>query len=317
MKEGLDGDDIYVMVEDEFQAVAQSFTRHLHYAEYIRRTKQAQIDNATKINDLARPTDMKTAMRAETRKKKDAESLSERHKLALEKMKGPASERRPAVDSEEEDTRIEEDEEDDPWLGTSLQGLMTKTIKSQSLVGLQGIQSATRAAAGFSKSSGSNIRSPSTGVKHQPHIRDDDATASGEDDDLDAEPRREPIRRDFTTPRKDPPLPSTKNVAFREPSSVRSERSLNNTPRATMEPPSRSSTGKGFQGRSSTPKTTYRPRMSLPFDEFDNHSDFKKEKVLPRRSSSYSGRVTPKKEDREDEEKRKKTRLNEVPMFLT
>lgn len=38
---GLDGDDIYVMVEDEFLATAQTFTQHLHQAEYHRLRKQA------------------------------------------------------------------------------------------------------------------------------------------------------------------------------------------------------------------------------------------------------------------------------------
>ncbi|KAK2763269.1 hypothetical protein FQN54_009905 [Arachnomyces sp. PD_36] len=315
MREGLDGDDIYVMVEDEFQAVAQSFTQHLHYAEYVRRTRQARIDNATKIDEVARRTDPKTAMRAETRKKKDAETLAERHRLGLEKMKGPALERRPAVDSEEEDTRIEEDEEDDPWLGTSLQGLMTKSIKSQSLVGLQGIQSATRAAAGYSKSSGSNtIQSPSTGARNQPHVIDGDVTASGEDDDLDAEPSREPAQRKPATPRRDPPLP-LRHMDSRESSHSRSEQSRTSTPRGTMEPPSRTSTSTGFRDRSATPKARYRPRMSLPFDEFDDVGPSREEKPAPRRHSSYSGKI--KKEDPRDDEKRKKSRLNEVPIFLT
>jgi hypothetical protein len=316
MREGLDGDDIYIMVEDEFQAIAQSFTRHLHYAEYKRKTKQAQIDNATKINDLARPTDIRTAMRTETRRKKDAQSMSERHKLALEKMKGPASERRPAVDSEEEDTRMEEDEEDDPWLGTSLQGLMTKSIKSQSLVGLQGIQSTTKAGAGFSKSSGSKSRSLSSGAKHHPYIIDDDATASGGDDDLDTGPSRLPIRKNSTPSRRDPPLPPT-DFGSRESSSTRSERDGDRTPRATMGPPSRSSTNKPSQDRSSTPKTMYRSRMSLPFDEFDDHSASRREKEVSRRHSLYSRTVTPKKEDQQDGERAKKTRFNEVPIFLT
>lgn len=311
MREGLDGDDIYVMVEDEFLAVAQSFTRHLHHAEYIRRTKQAQIDNATKINDLARPTDKKTAMRAETRKKKDAESMLERHKLALEKMKGS----RPPVDSEEEDTRIEEDEEDDPWLGTSLQGLMTKTIRSQSLVGLQGIQSTTRAAAGFSKSSGSNIRS-SPPVKQEPHVIDDDGvTASGEEDDLDTGLSREPVRKNFTTPRRrDPPLPN-RHISSRESSNGNSQKI--STPKTPMEPPGKRSAFKSSRDRNSTPKATYIPRKSLTFDEFDDSDLFRRDKAAPRRSSSYSSTITPKKEDEQDKEKKKKSRLNEVPIFLT
>lgn len=313
MRGGLDGDDIYIMVEDEFLAVAQNFTRHLHHAEYVRRTKQAQIGNAAKINDIARPTDKKTAMRAETKKKKDAESMSKRHKFALGKMKGSGSERRPPVDSEEEDTRIEEDEEDDPWLGTSLQALMTKSIKSQSLVGLQGIQSTTRAAAGFSKSSRSNIRS-SPPVKQEPNDIDDGVvTASDEDDDLDTGPSRDPVRKNSTTPRRrNPPLPG-RHIDSRESSNGQLQQG--STTPTPMEPPDWGSAIKSSRDRDSTPKT-YRPRMSLPFDEFDDSDLFGREKVAFRRSS-YSGRATPKKESQQDNEKKKKSRLNEVPIFLT
>ena len=45
MMSGYDQDDIYMMVEDEFQSVAQEFTRHLHRAEYRRlraRAKEAK-----------------------------------------------------------------------------------------------------------------------------------------------------------------------------------------------------------------------------------------------------------------------------------
>lgn len=315
MREGLDGDDIYIMVEDEFLAIAQSFTRHLHYAEYVRRTKQAQIDNATKINDLARPTDKKTAMRAETKKKKDAESMSERHKLALEKMKGSPSERRPPVDSEEEDTRVEEDEEDDPWLGTSLQGLMTNTIKSQSLVGLQGIQSTTKAAARLSKSSGSIIRSSPPVEQDSRVINDGSVTASGEDDDLDTGLSREPIRKNSTpSKRRDPPLPS-RQAGSREHPHGHLQRQIS-TPQTPVDPPSRSSTIKASRHRSSTPRAIYRSRMSLPSDRFDDHDKFERENAASRRRSSHTRTATIKKEDREDEEKRKKSRLNEVPTFI-
>src|SRR4051812_31525888 len=30
MRDGYDGDDIFIMVEDEFQSIAQSYTAHLH-----------------------------------------------------------------------------------------------------------------------------------------------------------------------------------------------------------------------------------------------------------------------------------------------
>lgn len=36
MREGYDADDIYRMVEDEFESTARMFTQHVHYAEYER-----------------------------------------------------------------------------------------------------------------------------------------------------------------------------------------------------------------------------------------------------------------------------------------
>ena len=42
MMSGYDRDDIYMMVEDEFQSVAQDFTRHLHRAEYRRLRQRAK-----------------------------------------------------------------------------------------------------------------------------------------------------------------------------------------------------------------------------------------------------------------------------------
>ncbi|RMZ90288.1 hypothetical protein DV736_g2469, partial [Chaetothyriales sp. CBS 134916] len=44
MQEGYDADDIWMMVEDEFQTLAHSFTRHLHHAEYKRLMIKAKHD---------------------------------------------------------------------------------------------------------------------------------------------------------------------------------------------------------------------------------------------------------------------------------
>lgn len=137
------------MVEDEFYAVAQLFTRHLHQAEYVRRRKEAKKQNASVINNLSRPTDGHTAMRMETLKRKESESLQERQQQAL-----ALPQRRPRVATDSDaDADAEEDEEedrkDDPWYGTSLHTLMTSTRKHRSLVGLDTIRSNTRAAAGY------------------------------------------------------------------------------------------------------------------------------------------------------------------------
>lgn len=55
MEEGLEKDDQYRMVEDEFLRTAQQFTVHLHTAEYKRQKKMVRSRNAQAINSITRP----------------------------------------------------------------------------------------------------------------------------------------------------------------------------------------------------------------------------------------------------------------------
>ncbi|OJJ51146.1 hypothetical protein ASPZODRAFT_11989 [Penicilliopsis zonata CBS 506.65] len=185
--EGLDHDDIYIMVEDEFYTVAQSFTQHLHYAEYVRRKKEAKLQNADAIKNIERPTDGVTAMTQETISRKEAEALKARQKADLEHIHG----KRPRTDSENEEIAGNEDEDDDSmWLGTHLHDLMMSPRKTRSLVGLQGIKSATRAAAGYVQPSGpaaalSDL--PARSVSHRndlDRIHTDVEAETDADDDL-------------------------------------------------------------------------------------------------------------------------------------
>ncbi|KAL8779263.1 MAG: hypothetical protein Q9213_007035 [Squamulea squamosa] len=155
---GLSHDDIYIMVEDEFLSTAQLFTSHLHHAEYVRLKNAAKARSTTISAPISRPTDSITAMRAETKKKKEAELRSGRNRAALEKMKADAR-GKIAVTTSDEDSE-EEEAEEAPWAGTSLQGLMAPAAKKNltSLSGLQGIQSSTRAAKGYSKPDESQSR---------------------------------------------------------------------------------------------------------------------------------------------------------------
>lgn len=199
MQEGLDRDDIYIMVEDEFQAVAKTFTQHLHHAEYMRLKHLARTQNASTISTISRPVDSITKMREETKKKKEAETRSAKQKTALQQIIGQARGRRPKIDSDSSES--EEEKHDDPWVGTTLQGLMTKSPHKPhtSLTGLQGVKSSTRAAAGYSKPESRPTPRPkmfdlssTTGQKGrpssslQPANEDSDATSSEDDDDLDA-----------------------------------------------------------------------------------------------------------------------------------
>ncbi|RDW78660.1 uncharacterized protein DSM5745_05512 [Aspergillus mulundensis] len=146
LREGLDEDDLYIMVEDEFYTVAQTFTQHLHYAEYVRRKKEAKLQNADTIADIARPTDGVTRMSAELTKKIAAEELKAQQDNALDAALG----NQPARDQDAGD----DPETEASWAGTHLQNLLLSPRRVRSLAALRKVRSSTRAAAGFSQSSG-------------------------------------------------------------------------------------------------------------------------------------------------------------------
>ncbi|KIW36867.1 uncharacterized protein PV06_10982 [Exophiala oligosperma] len=167
MHDGYDGDDIYIMVEDEFNTVAQSYTAHLHLAEYKRLVKQAR---EAPPKALPEPT---SPMSKQAKQRLKADALQHRQKDVLQRVLG-----RSAVDEEE-------DAGDDLWSGTSLAPLMTGSNPGKtSLLGLEKISSNTKAGMGFvrpnsSGSSGKDSESDdlSWDRKHvgkAPMIRDDD-----------------------------------------------------------------------------------------------------------------------------------------------
>ena len=139
---GPTADDQYLMVEDEFLAVAQTFTAHLHHAEYQRLKRQAAANPTTPI---FQPTEH---MRVQARRKIEARNLRARQKSALKDVTSGAGAGMAVSDEE-----AEEGQEDEPWQGTSLAGLMTDmSSQKTALVGLEKIQSSTRAARGFGRS---------------------------------------------------------------------------------------------------------------------------------------------------------------------
>ncbi len=218
MRPGLSADDIYIMVEDEFLSAARAFTQHLHHAEYTRLKRLAQqTHQISSISDnIARPTDSITAMRAETKKRKEAEAREARSKTAVEKITGKG--KRPESDSDNSELEefAEKDKHDAPWSGTVLQGFMSTSPTSTgapSLTGLQGVKSSTRAAAGYSKpvipqSSKPFNLAPKTVVQPKPSPPDAASTNSSDDDDLDA-----PLRVPTIPPAKKLPETPTRKAA--------------------------------------------------------------------------------------------------------
>ena len=112
MVEGLDDDDRFRMVEDELLYIAGKFTAHLHAAEYQRQKQQAKARNADTIDTISRPVvgRMTPGVRAKqdrlekTRKRRDGVRKALAHRM----IKG--------IDPQGED--------ESPWMGTGLQGLM-------------------------------------------------------------------------------------------------------------------------------------------------------------------------------------------------
>ena len=145
MRPGYRHDDLYRMVEDEFYTVAQQFTSHLHFAEYKRlkhETKQKSFDT---IRAMRRPVDGKTPVSAETKRKNQMKDQARKTGKGVREMTGKAR------DDNDDDTEAEEVEEgQEPWVGTSLQGLMVgERKKPTALVGLEGVKSDTKASKGF------------------------------------------------------------------------------------------------------------------------------------------------------------------------
>src|SRR4051794_19632455 len=122
MRDGLDEDDIYIMVEDEFQATAKLFTQHLHHAEYVRLKNLAKAQNISTIKSISRPTDKVTKQPTETSRQLEGAERAKKQKRALKDMLKTGSDKDANDDSEEEY---------DPWVGTSLHGLMTTPKKSR------------------------------------------------------------------------------------------------------------------------------------------------------------------------------------------
>lgn len=136
MIEGLDGDDRFRMVEDELLFIAGKFTAHLHAAEYQRQKQQVKTRNADTIESISRP--VVGRMTPGVRAKQDRLEKTRRRRDGV--RRALANGRGSGVDVESED--------ESPWMGTSLQGLMEEPQGSaMKLSRLTSIGSSTKASA--------------------------------------------------------------------------------------------------------------------------------------------------------------------------
>lgn len=352
MREGLDRDDIYIMVEDEFQAVAKTFTQHLHHAEYMRLKNLARTQNASTISTISRPVDSITQMREETKRKKEAEAKSAKQKNALERIMGQARRRRPKTDSDLSDS--EEEKHDDPWVGTTLQGLMTKSpLKAHtSLTGLQGVKSSTRAAAGFAQPDSRPLQrpkmfdlSPTAGHKERPSAPSEsrngveENTSSEDDDDLDAPmPKRPPKPgKRIITPTRKAAREILKHATALSPSPPPPEivRHATTKPTTSIPPWTRTSSNPSTSTTKAPPPTststsTLRKRgiLKSALSAFDDpFASFVRPSPLHRDDGEVSRRLAKRKAGRRAEERAEEEReanrkggggvgVDEIPVFL-
>ncbi|KAK4574561.1 hypothetical protein LTR86_001402 [Recurvomyces mirabilis] len=139
MQEGYDADDIWIMVEDEFYTTAQTFTQHIHHAEYVRLKKLAKARGAKTLQAIARPTDGRTEQSMSTKIRLEAEARGMKAQAGLKGLLAGS-------DGEEEDR--------DAYMhDPHLAGLMTGSQKvAPDLTGTTKPRANTRAAAGFLQS---------------------------------------------------------------------------------------------------------------------------------------------------------------------
>ncbi|OLN81246.1 hypothetical protein CCHL11_07338 [Colletotrichum chlorophyti] len=169
MIEGLENDDKYRMVEDEFFVAAGQFTAHLHAAEYHRLRAQTRTQNAETIRNISRPvvgtlTELARKRQEELlRKKKQREALRRAKLEAVREDEGSG------------------DETGVPWRGTALQGLMDSPRKKEvPLMALARADSGARASSLF----GGVVRSRIHRTSNARREEGDEETEDESGDDL-------------------------------------------------------------------------------------------------------------------------------------
>lgn len=150
MINGIDGDDAYRLVEDELLAVANTFTVHLHAAEYERLRAAAESQHEETLRNIARP--VTGPMTSNVKRKHDALKLALKQQAVLSRK-----------DTDDDDS----DDDVKPKLPPALYGLMdVPRQKAVTLTSVAPAASKTRAAAGFQDRSPAKRKS--FGLKSSP-----------------------------------------------------------------------------------------------------------------------------------------------------
>ena len=246
-------------------------------------------------------------------------------KAAIDSIKVSKQAKGPLEESDISD--FEDDKQDDPWQGTQLQRLIATRPKKTltGLIGLQGVISHTRAAAGYSKPEKRPPQSTKLSEPARPKLGASkrtfaqaagDSSSETDDDDLDA-PSRLPSHLPPRMPSRPPtialnptPLPTSRNSPHRPlkkrvptppPAKAPQRPFLDMTPRAapTSILPSKHST-------KPVPPDPSPPVRPEPVQE-------------PRSSSSEIRQRLKARREREEKERKKSSRgigVDEIPIFL-
>lgn len=136
MRDGYNADDLYLMVEDEFQAVAKEYSKHLHTGEWLRLKKLAKSRGEKTLSAVDHGTDGRTDKSTRVQMEEERRARERKRKDAL----GEGS------DSEEELPFMQ-----DPQLA-GLMGRDGRVGVGRELAGVVKAKSKTRAAMGFMES---------------------------------------------------------------------------------------------------------------------------------------------------------------------
>lgn len=289
MRDSLDADAIWVMVEDEFLPTARLFTQHLHHAEYQRLKHTVN----TTVANIQRPTDGRTKMSAQSKMKVQAGLQRQQSRIAVTNVHG---------------NDAEESEDDDPWMkDPRLAGLMSTKEVSAPLRKIAGVTTKTRASEGFKEVHKSPVKRPfdlarvgrpsqsqSAPVAPEPDPEED----AEDEDDLDAP----------SYYKKKAPLSLKKGFS---PAVVKRE------PQITKEPPDKQRTA-GWRAK---PQYRFKPTTpdSSPPDTSPSDDEIS---TLRRHGTNYSSNFSKSvldrsKKRREEEEKQRKTiKVEDVPTFM-
>ncbi|OCL12727.1 hypothetical protein AOQ84DRAFT_360383 [Glonium stellatum] len=307
MKDGVDADDAWVMVEDEFLETANLFTQHLHHAEYQRLKQLVKTQSESVTRKITRPVVSNAKVDRETAKRMEAEAKSSAQRELLQV--------------------IANSEEETPWMqDPRLAGLMNHPpVSSTLLASRTGVKSNTRAAAGFAKAH----PSPPPRISHEKYmptssklqlsglaglareIERPDASDNDSEDLNNSSHFRAPLKKPRNMDR--PQVQSFESISTpqhkphrdRSPSPTSTSKRITAPRIPSAKAPSSLLTPKPRSGPSRT------SAMDL-LDEFD----------FPSRKTSSSGcedRAAKQKAEsakKEPEQKRKSVLLEEIPTFL-